>query len=52
MRIVLDTNVLVSAFISKDGNPAALLDVALTLPEIEVVLSDEILGEIDMKIIK
>ena len=45
MRIVLDTNVLVSAFISKDGNPAALLDVALTLPEIEVVLSDEILGE-------
>ena len=45
MRIVLDTKVLVSAFISKDGNPAALLDVALTLPEIEVVLSDEILGE-------
>ena len=45
MRIVLDTNVLVSAFISKDGNPAALLDVALTLPEIEVVLSDEIPGE-------
>ena len=45
MRIVLDTNVLVSAFISKDGNPAALLDVALTLPEIEVVLSEEILEE-------
>ena len=34
MRIVLDTDVLVSAFISKDENHAALLDVALTLPEI------------------
>ena len=45
MRVVLDTNVLVSAFISKDGNSAALLDVALTLPDIEIILSEEILQE-------
>lgn len=45
MRIVLDTNVLVSAFISRSGDPAALLDIALTLPDIEIILSEEILKE-------
>ncbi len=45
MRITFDTNVLVSAFISKRGHPAAILDMALTLPDIELVLSDPILDE-------
>lgn len=46
MRITLDTNVLVSAFISKAGQPAAVLDAILTFPEIELVLSDQILEEL------
>src|SRR2546427_11267371 len=45
MKIVLDTNVLVSAFISKQGQPAAVLDLAVTFPEIELVLSQPILDE-------
>lgn len=45
MKITLDTNVLVSAFISKQGQPAVLLDIILTFPEIELVLSDPILAE-------
>src|SRR5712691_7066612 len=45
MKIVLDTNVLVSAFISKQGQPAAVLDLAVTLPEIELILSEPILDE-------
>ncbi len=45
MRIVLDTNVLVSAFISKRGQPARLLDILLTFPEIQLVESAPILDE-------
>ena len=45
MKIVLDTNVLVSAFISKEGQPAAVLDLAVTFPEIELILSQAILDE-------
>lgn len=45
MRITLDTNVLVSAFISKQGRPAAILDIALTFSEMELVLSEPILEE-------
>jgi len=46
MRIVLDTNVLVSAFISKRGQPAKLLDILLTFPEIQLVSSEPILREL------
>lgn len=46
MRITLDTNVLVSAFISKHGHPANLLEIALTLAGIELVLSKPILAEL------
>ena len=46
MRITLDTNVLVSAFISKQGQPARLLDLLLTFPEIQLVVSDPILKEL------
>ena len=45
MRIALDTNVLVSAFISKRGHSARVLDVVLTLEDVELVLSDEIARE-------
>ena len=45
MKITLDTNVLVSAFISKQGQPAAVLDIILTFPEIELVMSEPILAE-------
>jgi hypothetical protein len=45
MRITLDTNVLVSAFISRAGYPARVLDVALTLEDVQLVLSDEIVRE-------
>ena len=45
MRVTLDTNVLVSAFISKLGNPADILELALVLDEITLVLSEEILEE-------
>ena len=45
MRITLDTNVLVSAFISKSGHSARVLDTVLTLEDVELVLSDEIVQE-------
>jgi hypothetical protein len=45
MRITLDTNVLVSAFISKTGYSARVLDIALTLEDVELVLSEEIVRE-------
>jgi len=45
MRITLDTNVLVSAFISKRGHSTRVLDVVLTLEDVELVLSDEIARE-------
>ena len=45
MRITLDTNVLVSAFISKRGHSARVLDVVLTLEDMELVLCDEIARE-------
>lgn len=45
MRVTLDTNVLVSAFISKRGQPADILDLVTTFEEITLVLSDEILKE-------
>jgi putative PIN family toxin of toxin-antitoxin system len=46
MKLTLDTNVLVSSFISKKGQPAALLDAALILPRLELVLSEPILDEL------
>ncbi len=46
MRITLDTNVLVSAFIAKHGHPANLLELVLTLEDIELVLSVPILKEL------
>ncbi len=45
MRITLDTNVLVSAFISKVGYSAKLLDIALTLDDMELILSEAIIRE-------
>jgi len=45
MKITLDTNILVSAFISKQGQPAAILELILTFPEIELILSEQILAE-------
>jgi putative PIN family toxin of toxin-antitoxin system len=45
MRTTLDTNVLVSAFISRAGYPARVLDIALTLEDVQLVLSDEIVRE-------
>jgi putative PIN family toxin of toxin-antitoxin system len=45
MRITLDTNVLVSAFISRRGHSADILDMVATFQEITLVLSDEILEE-------
>ncbi len=47
MRIVLDTNVLVSAFISKRGHSARILDLALMFEEIQLVLSEPILDEFE-----
>ena len=47
MRLTLDTNVLVSAFISKNGQPAALLDAILLLPDARVILSEPILNEFE-----
>lgn len=46
MRITLDTNVLVSAFIAKHGHSANLLELALTVEVIEMVLSEPILREL------
>lgn len=45
MKITLDTNVLVSAFISKHGQPAKILDIILTFPEVKLILSNLILEE-------
>ncbi len=45
MKVLLDTNVLVSAFISKLGHSAKVLDVILTLEDTELVLSEEIVQE-------
>lgn len=45
MRVTLDTNVLVSAFISKEGTCADVLDLISTFEEIHLVLSEEILSE-------
>ncbi|MCP8315778.1 MAG: putative toxin-antitoxin system toxin component, PIN family [archaeon] len=45
MKVTLDTNVLVSAFISKRGQPAKILDIILTFPEIKLILSNSILEE-------
>jgi putative PIN family toxin of toxin-antitoxin system len=45
MRVTLDTNVLVSAFISKRGHSADVLDLIATFDGITLVLSNEILEE-------
>jgi uncharacterized protein len=45
MRVTLDTNVLVSAFISKRGHSADVLDLIVTFDEITLILSNEILEE-------
>ena len=45
MRVTVDTNVLVSAFISKNGICAYVLDLTATFDGITLVLSDEILAE-------
>jgi uncharacterized protein len=45
MRVTLDTNVLVSAFISRQGNPARILEIITTFDEFSLVLSEEILTE-------
>lgn len=45
MRITLDTNVLVSAFISKLGHPANLLELCITVEDIDLILSRPILKE-------
>jgi len=47
MRIVLDTNVLVSAFISKLGHSARILDLVSMFEEIQLVLSEPILDEFE-----
>lgn len=47
MRIVSDTNVLVSAFISKLGHSAKILDLASMFEEIQLVLSESILDEFE-----
>lgn len=45
MRLTLDTNILVSAFVAKQGHSATILELALTLVDIELILSDPILDE-------
>lgn len=47
MRITLDTNVLVSAFIAKHGHSANLLELALAVEVVELVLSEPILEELE-----
>lgn len=42
MKTVIDTNILVSAFIVKNGNPAQILR---QINRIELVVSEEILDE-------
>jgi putative PIN family toxin of toxin-antitoxin system len=46
MRITTDTNVLVSAFIAKQGHPASLLEAILTLEDMHLILSRPILREL------
>lgn len=46
MRVVLDANIFVSALISRQGNPAKILD-KWQKKEIEVVLSAAIIAEIE-----
>jgi len=46
MRVTLDTNILVSAFIAKHGHSANVLELALTLEGLELVLSRPILQEL------
>lgn len=45
MKITLDTNILVSAFISKQGQPSDILNIILIFPEIKLILSEQILNE-------
>lgn len=45
MRITFDTNVLVSAFISRDGTCADIIDLVSTFEGVRLVLSQEILSE-------
>ena len=45
MRVVLDTNVIISAAISKEGKPAKIFEM-LMLQKIENVTSDDIIAEI------
>lgn len=47
MRVTLDTNVLVSAFVSKSGHSATILDLVTTFDEMTLVLSDGILEEFE-----
>ena len=47
MNVVLDTNVLISARISKEGNPARILKHILEhRPEIELLTSTDLLAEV------
>lgn len=46
MRVVLDANIFISALISRQGNPAKILD-KWQKREIEVVVSSAIIAEID-----
>jgi len=45
MRIVLDSNVLVSAFISKPGHSAKIIDLISIFEENQLILSEPILNE-------
>jgi putative PIN family toxin of toxin-antitoxin system len=45
--MTLDTNVLVSAFIAKHGHSANLLELVMTLENVELVLSTPILDEFE-----
>lgn len=47
MRVTFDTNVLVSAFIARHGHSANLLQIALTIEQVELVLSKQILDEFE-----
>jgi len=44
-RIVLDTNILVSALINPDGAPAQILLLAISDPDIQLCVSGEIFAE-------
>lgn len=46
MRVVLDANIFISALISRQGNPAKILD-KWQKKEIEIVVSAAIIAEID-----